>query len=146
MKQFLIAAAVMIAMTACSGSKTPGETADKLDAATESIAENSVIDLTDDSLYRPGVTPAEPTLIDFNATWCGPCRVFGPVFHAVAARTEGIRFVSADVDRLPETSAAFGISFIPTVVFISTDGTVKTFGSEYLFPAENFENLVKNLK
>lgn len=66
----------------------------------------------------------KPMVIDFNATWCGPCRQFAPVFHSVAADFDGrVTFVSVDVDKSPELAAQYGVQSIPFVVYLMPDGT-----------------------
>lgn len=60
-----------------------------------------------------------PTVVDFSATWCGPCKQFAPTFAAMAKKYAGkINFYKVDVDKCPKTSAALGIQSIPTVLFI----------------------------
>jgi len=101
--------------------------------------------LNDDSALRPGFKKKHLVVIDFNATWCGPCKQFAPAFDAVAARyTRQAEFISIDIDRCPQTANAFGIQAIPTVMFIYPDGTVKTFvGTEDIMPVDKFDKLVK---
>lgn len=66
----------------------------------------------------------KPMVLDFNATWCGPCRQFTPIFHSVAEDFAGrVTFVSIDVDRNPELAAQFGVQSIPYVVYLKPDGT-----------------------
>lgn len=64
-----------------------------------------------------------PTVIDFNATWCGPCRNFAPVFETVAEEMRGkVRFISVDVDKSPAVARQFGVTSIPQVTVLMPDG------------------------
>jgi len=72
------------------------------------------------------IAPAEGKLvvIDFNATWCGPCRQFAPHFDAVARNNQDKAvFYSVDVDVHPELAAQYMVESIPMVVYIKPDGT-----------------------
>jgi thioredoxin 1 len=55
-------------------------------------------------------------LIDWWASWCGPCRAFAPVYESVAARHPDIVFAKVDTEAEPELSEAFGIHAIPTLM------------------------------
>lgn len=68
-----------------------------------------------------------PTVIDFNATWCGPCSRFAPIFEAVAKEYEGKAiFLSVDVDNSPVAADQFEVSAIPQISVLLPDGTVKS--------------------
>ncbi|MGP1413584.1 MAG: thioredoxin [Bacillales bacterium] len=57
-------------------------------------------------------------ILDFNATWCGPCRMLHPVFDKVSEEIENVKFISVDVDDNPTLSAKFGIRSIPTLIIL----------------------------
>ena len=62
-------------------------------------------------------------LVDFWAAWCGPCRMFGPVFEKVSERHPDAVFGKVDTEAEPEVAAAFSIASIPTLMIVR-DGIV----------------------
>ena len=120
-------AAVLALATACSSNKGEkgAQAADATEAEAAPAGQSPVIELAKgDSI---NYTSGKPVVIDFNATWCGPCKQFRPTFDAVAAETDGkVLFYSVDVDVHPELAAEFNASSIPMVVYISADGKTST--------------------
>ena len=58
-------------------------------------------------------------LVDFSATWCGPCKMLGPVIEAIGEQYAGkVLVAKVDVDAEPELARRFGVMNIPTVVFL----------------------------
>ena len=60
----------------------------------------------------------KPVLVDFFATWCGPCKMFAPTFDEFAADHEEIECVKVDVDQCGELAKKYGIMSIPTIILI----------------------------
>lgn len=109
-KLLSLAIAMVMALVACA----PSAQADR------------VLQPTSDSQLRPGMKPAEVTVIDFNATWCGPCKFFAPIFHKASDKYTKVKFYSVDTDEYSQTASAFGITAIPTIVIISPSGKTQT--------------------
>ena len=68
----------------------------------------------------------KPVLVDFFATWCGPCKMFAPVIEQIAAENDGIKVCKVDVDESPELAARFGVQSIPTLVVIKNGEVTNT--------------------
>ena len=65
-------------------------------------------------------------VVDFYATWCGPCKMFGPIFEEVA-NTNSINFVKLDVDKTSEVAREYGVMTIPTIIKFENGKEVKRY-------------------
>lgn len=87
-----------------------------------------------------------PVVVDFFATWCGPCKKLSPILEKVAARYEGkVDVYKVDVDKEGALAGTFGITSIPTLLTVGADGQpqirVGFIGEKEL--EELFESLLK---
>lgn len=66
---------------------------------------------------------SRPAIVDFYATWCGPCRALAPILEELAEEYAGeVDFYKVDIDREEELAAAFGVRSVPTLLFIPAVG------------------------
>ncbi len=101
------------------------------------------IKLTKDNFDSEVINSDIPVLVDFWASWCGPCRMIAPVIEGIAEKYDGkIKVGKVNVDEEPEISLEYNISSIPTVmIFKNGEETAKSIG--YSDEAE-IERLVNN--
>lgn len=79
----------------------------------------AVITITKENYNEEVINSSVPVLLDFWATWCGPCRMLSPIVDDIANEVEGKAKVGKiNVDEQPELAQQFGIMSIPTLVFM----------------------------
>lgn len=101
-----------------------------------------VIHATDESFEREVLKAEKPSLVDFWAPWCNPCRMLGPLLEEIAAEYKNrINVIKINIDENPKTAAAFKIKSIPTMILFK-DGNAA--GSLIgLVPKETLERFIE---
>ncbi len=85
------------------------------------------MEIINDKNFDEIVKNNETVIIDFWATWCGPCRALGPIIEKVSEGHSNVLFGKCDVDQNPDLCAKFKISSIPFVVKIKNGEVVDSF-------------------
>lgn len=65
----------------------------------------------------------KPVLLDFFASWCGPCKMLSPIIDEIAAEREDVKVVKLDIDEHPELAAEYGVMSVPSL-FVIKDGEI----------------------
>lgn len=91
----------------------------------------AIIELTKDNFENEVLKSNKTVLIDFWATWCGPCRMMSPIVDEIANEREDIKVCKVDVDSQGELAGAFGIESIPTLI-VMKDGKISNASVGYI--------------
>lgn len=83
--------------------------------------------VSDSSFDSDVIQSAKPVLVDFTATWCGPCKMIAPILDQVAEEyRDRLEIVKVDVDDNQATAAKFGIRGVPTLMLFKDGAAVET--------------------
>lgn len=123
--QKLLPAALLIFAACNSKTETKTEAADTTATApateaaadTAAVQADAVVTLTPTD--KPKAEPGKPAVIDFSATWCGPCQQFKPIYHKVAGEyAQKATFYTADLDECEALGREYKVTSIPCIVIL----------------------------
>ena len=154
---FLISIAMTVAgLTSCSGNSQQAKSVVKKQVLTQQNAKKmNVQELTAETFKQKvmnyDIHPNEwifegsrPAIIDFYATWCGPCKQTAPIVEKLAEDYAGrIDVYKVDVDQQQELAAFFGVQSIPTILFIPKEGTPQRVSGA--MPRSGFDEAIKQV-
>jgi len=94
--------------------------------------------------FESTIVDNDIVFLDFWASWCGPCRAFGPVFESASEQHEDVVFAKVNTEEQPQLAAMFGITSIPTLVAFRE--RVMVYGEAGALPGPDFEHLIGTVK
>ena len=76
----------------------------------------AVVTITKENIEQEVLQSTKPVLLDFWASWCGPCRMLSPIVDEVAEERTDVKVGKVNVDEQPELAGEFGVMSIPTLL------------------------------
>lgn len=124
---FALAAVTLITLIACSSTGAQNKPQEKTGMATKAVVELTSetfnAKVYDTKLRDMIFLGDKPAVVDFTATWCGPCRSIAPILEEIAKEYKGeVDIYKVDVDKCGDIARVFGIKSIPAVLYIPLDG------------------------
>lgn len=102
----------------------------------------AILTLTKDNFDKEVLQAEGPVLVDFWATWCGPCKMFSPIVDEFAEQNEGkVKVGKVNIDDEPDLAAQYRVMSIPTAILYQNGQAVKSLVG--VQPKEKLEELIR---
>ena len=83
-----------------------------------------VLHVNKDNFHKEVLSSEKPVLLDFFASWCGPCRMVGPILDEIAEERDDIKVCKVDIDEQPELASRYRIMSVPTLMVLKNGNIV----------------------
>lgn len=114
LKTLAVLVAALFMLTGCSSKQAKSAESEETPSAVQTAARQ---------VQAPDKLTAPITVIDFSATWCGPCQMIAPDVHELADKsTDVAKFQFVDVDENPAMADKYGVQAVPTFVILNSEG------------------------
>ena len=77
-----------------------------------------VLHINKDNFHKEVLNSDKPVLLDFFASWCGPCRMVSPILDEIAEEREDIKVCKVDIDEQPELASRYRVMSVPTLMVL----------------------------
>ena len=101
----------------------------------------TILEVNKESFEKEVLNSGCKVLVDFNAEWCGPCKMLGPIIDEVAKENDDVKVVSINIDDEVELAEKYGVMSIPCLVLFEKGKEVKR--SVGFIPKEEIESLIR---
>ncbi|KAJ5628604.1 Thioredoxin [Penicillium lividum] len=81
------------------------------------MSHGKVVNIDNDVIFK-ALTSSGPAVIDFYATWCGPCKAVAPKVGELSEKYQNVRFIQVDVDKMRAVAQQYNVTAMPTFVFL----------------------------
>ena len=75
-----------------------------------------VLHINKDNFHKEVMNSEKPVLLDFFASWCGPCKMVAPILDEIAEEREDLKVCKVDIDQQPELASCFRVMSVPTLM------------------------------
>ena len=86
-----------------------------------------VLKVNNDNFKDEVLKSTIPVIVDFNADWCGPCKMLGPILESVAEGCDDMKFVSINIDEEEDLATEYNVFSIPCLVYIKDGKEIKRY-------------------
>ena len=130
MKKIFLCMVAMLVLVSCnnkSDNQVDGTTAGAETNQSEMLASGEEVESRDGWSKQSTIMTNKPMVVDFYATWCGPCKQLAPILDEIEKNHKGeVFFKRVDVDQEPDLAQEFRVEAIPMLMFITPKGEYQT--------------------